>query len=131
MTDIWSGIGSAPPCAPVAARGAEPGFPPQFPLAVYAAANVALLLIGSIVANLIATTGAAILFIGATKDEKIRAFDRETGQVLWEYTLPAGGYATPATYELDGRQYVVIPTAGGKMGTKKGDAYVAFALPEE
>jgi quinoprotein glucose dehydrogenase len=51
--------------------------------------------------------------------------------VLWEVELPAGGYATPATYEYQGRQYVVIAAGGGKMGTKKGDAYVAFALPQE
>jgi quinoprotein glucose dehydrogenase len=75
-------------------------------------------------------TAGGLLFIGATKDEKFRAFDKRTGEVLWETALPAGGYATPATYEVDGRQYVVIAAGGGKMGTKSGDAYVAFALPE-
>ena len=75
-------------------------------------------------------TAGGLLFIGATKDEKFRAFDKETGAVLWETDLPAGGYATPATYEVDGKQYVVIATGGGKMGTKSGDAYVAFALPD-
>ena len=75
-------------------------------------------------------TAGGLVFIGATKDEQFRAFDKHTGQVLWETSLPAGGYATPATYEADGRQYVVIAAGGGKMGTKSGDAYVAFALPD-
>jgi len=75
-------------------------------------------------------TAGGLLFIAATQDEKIRAFDTDTGDVLWEAQLPAGGYATPATYATDGRQYVVIAAGGGKMGTKSGDAYVAFALPE-
>jgi quinoprotein glucose dehydrogenase len=75
-------------------------------------------------------TAGGLVFIGATKDERFRAFDKRTGEVLWETTLPAGGYATPATYEIDGRQFVVIAAGGGKMGTKSGDAYVAFALPE-
>lgn len=75
-------------------------------------------------------TAGGVLFIGATRDEKFRAFDMKTGRVLWETDLPAGGYATPATYSVNGRQYVVIAAGGGKMGTKSGDAYVAFALPE-
>jgi len=75
-------------------------------------------------------TAGGLIFIGATKDEKFRAFDKRTGKVLWETSLPAGGYATPATYEVNGKQYVVIAAGGGKMGTKSGDAYVAFALPE-
>ena len=48
---------------------------------------------------------------------------------LFKARLPAAGYATPATYSVDGKQYVVIPAGGGKMGTKPGDAYVAFSLP--
>ncbi|HVR36887.1 MAG TPA: PQQ-binding-like beta-propeller repeat protein [Methylomirabilota bacterium] len=75
-------------------------------------------------------TAGGVIFIAASKDEKFRAFDQRTGEVLWETRLPAGGYATPATYEVNGRQYVVIACGGGKMGTKSGDAYVAFALPE-
>jgi quinoprotein glucose dehydrogenase len=75
-------------------------------------------------------TAGGLVFIGATKDERFRAFDKRTGRVLWETTLPAGGYATPATYEVGGKQYVVIAAGGGKMGTKSGDAYVAFALPD-
>ena len=76
-----------------------------------------------------AITAGGVLFIGATNDEKFRAFDMKTGRRLWETSLPAGGYATPATYVVDGRQYVVIAAGGGKMGTKSGDSYVAYALP--
>jgi len=75
-------------------------------------------------------TAGGVLFIAATKDEMFRAFATATGELLWETKLPAGGYATPATYEAGGRQFVVIASGGGKMGTKSGDAYVAFALPE-
>jgi quinoprotein glucose dehydrogenase len=74
-------------------------------------------------------TGGGLIFIGASKDEMFRAFDRRSGKILWQFKLPAGGYATPATYSIDGRQFVVIACGGGKMGTKSGDAYVAFALP--
>ncbi|TVP51026.1 MAG: pyrroloquinoline quinone-dependent dehydrogenase [Mongoliibacter sp.] len=76
-----------------------------------------------------ATTAGGLVFIAATKDEKIRAFDKDTGRVLWEAKLPAAGHATPAIYEVKGKQYIVIACGGGK-GTKSGDAYVAFALPE-
>ena len=74
-------------------------------------------------------TAGGLLFIAATKDEKIRAFDKSTGEVLWEAQLPAGGYATPSTYWANGKQYIVIGCGGGKMGTKSGDAIIAFALP--
>lgn len=71
-----------------------------------------------------------LVFIGATQDEKIRAFDQNTGQVLWEFQLPAGGYATPSIYMIDGKQYVVIAAGGGaKPQTKLGKSIVAFALP--
>ena len=76
-------------------------------------------------------TAGGLLFIGATKDEMFRAFDAHNGELLWQTRLPAGGYATPATYLVSGRQYVVIGCGGGKMGTKSGDAYVAFALPRK
>jgi quinoprotein glucose dehydrogenase len=76
------------------------------------------------------STKGGLIFIAATKDEKIRAFDKTTGQVLWEAQLPAAGYATPATYSIDGRQFVVIACGGGKIGSKSGDSYVAFALPK-
>ena len=75
-------------------------------------------------------TAGGLIFIGATKDEKFRAFDTATGEVLWEAPLPAGGVRDAGTYAVDGRQYVVIAAGGGKMGTKSGDAYVAFALPD-
>ena len=74
-------------------------------------------------------TAGGLIFIGGSLDEHFRAFDKDTGEELWKTKLPAGGYATPATYEIDGKQYVVIAAGGGKMGTKAGDAYVAFALP--
>lgn len=75
-------------------------------------------------------TAGNLLFIAATMDEKIRAFDRRNGDLLWEAQLPAAGYATPSVYAVDGRQYLVIACGGGKLNTKSGDAYVAFALPE-
>jgi quinoprotein glucose dehydrogenase len=78
----------------------------------------------------IATAG-GLVFIGATRDERIRAFHQRTGEVLWEYQLPAGGYATPSTYAVNGRQYVVIGAGGGgKAGTKQGNTYMAFVLPD-
>ncbi|MBS0000517.1 MAG: PQQ-binding-like beta-propeller repeat protein, partial [Cyclobacteriaceae bacterium] len=69
-------------------------------------------------------------FIAASKDEKFRAFDKKTGEALWETKLPYGGYATPAVYEAGGKQYVVIACGGGKMGTPSGDVYMAFSLPD-
>lgn len=74
-------------------------------------------------------TAGDLVFIGASLDEKFRAFDKATGEMLWEVQLPAGGYATPASYAVDGVQYVVIAAGGGKMGTASGDAYVAYRLP--
>lgn len=77
-------------------------------------------------------TSGGIVFVAATADEKIRAFEKQSGKVLWEYQLPAGGYATPSIYVLGGRQYVVIAAGGGgKNATKAGDSIVAFALPTE
>lgn len=78
-----------------------------------------------------AVTAGGIIFIGATKDEKFRAFDKTNGEILWEYKLPAGGYATPSVYQVDGKQYVVIAAGGGgKVVSPSGDAYVAFTLTE-
>ena len=74
-------------------------------------------------------TDGGLIFIGATKDEKFRVFNKYTGEVLWETKLPYGGYATPAVYAVNGKQYVVIACGGGKMGTPSGDVYVAFSLP--
>lgn len=76
-------------------------------------------------------TAQGLIFIGATADDYLRAFDIETGEELWKGRLPAGGQATPMTYRVseDGRQFVVI-AAGGHSGldTKTGDSLVAFAL---
>lgn len=77
-------------------------------------------------------TAGGLVFIAGTKDEKFRAFDKTTGEVLWEHKLPAGGYATPATFSVDGKQYVVIAAGGaGKLRTKAGDSFVVFTLREE
>jgi quinoprotein glucose dehydrogenase len=75
-------------------------------------------------------TGGGLLFIGATKDGLFRAFDQRDGKQLWQTTLPAAAFATPSTYVVKGKQYVVIACGGTKLGTKKGDSYVAYALPE-
>ena len=76
-------------------------------------------------------TAGGIIFIAATSDEKIRAFDKDNGSILWEYSLPAAGYATPAVYQINNKQYLVIACGGGKLGTKSGDTYVAFSLSHE
>jgi quinoprotein glucose dehydrogenase len=78
-------------------------------------------------------TAGGLLFIGATSfDKKFRAFDKSTGELLWEATLPFAGNATPATYEVNGRQYVVIAAGGGKDPKgASGGIYVAFALPKQ
>jgi quinoprotein glucose dehydrogenase len=72
-------------------------------------------------------TAGGLVFIAGTKDEKIRAFDKKTGKVVWEYQLPAGGFATPISYAIGGKQFVVI-AAGGGRGQKTGGNYIAFAL---
>jgi quinoprotein glucose dehydrogenase len=74
-------------------------------------------------------TAGGLIFIAATADETIRAFDKATGKVLWQATLPFSGNATPSTYMVDGRQYVVISAGGGKSGRPAGSSLVAFALP--
>ncbi len=72
-----------------------------------------------------------LVFIAGTKDEKIHAYDNESGGLLREHALPAGGYATPSTYRAKGRQYDVIEAGGaGKLRSKAGDAFVAFHLPD-
>ena len=76
-------------------------------------------------------TAGGLVFIGAAMDERLHAFDKDSGELLWEFQMDAGGYATPATYQVNGRQYVVIAAGGGgKPGTKPGDKYYCFALPE-
>jgi len=74
-------------------------------------------------------TAAGLVFIAASRDGMIRAFNKRTGQLLWSYPLPAPGFATPSVYELNGKQYLVIACGGGKLGTKSSDTYMAFALP--
>lgn len=81
-------------------------------------------------------TAGGLVFIGSTMDRKFRAFDTSTGEVLWEAELPTGGMALPATYEVDGKQYVVIAAGGGTgmrgarpVETPPGSSYVAFSLP--
>jgi quinoprotein glucose dehydrogenase len=79
----------------------------------------------------VATAG-GVIFVAATADEKIRAFESHSGRMLWEHQLPAGGYATPSVYMVGGKQYVVIAAGGsGKNATKSGDSIVAFALHEQ
>ena len=83
-------------------------------------------------------TAGGVVFIGATNfDKKFRAFDKATGKLLWETSLPFSGNGTPATYEVDGRQFVVVPAGGGKPqgqlgpAAASGGSYVAFTLPGE
>ncbi len=74
-------------------------------------------------------TRGGLVFIAATQDGKIRAFDKSAGRLLWEAMLPAPGYATPSTFAVHGRQFVVVAAGGGKLGSKSSDTYVAFTLP--
>ncbi|MGA8044144.1 MAG: c-type cytochrome, partial [Terracidiphilus sp.] len=76
-------------------------------------------------------TAGGVLFIGATVyDRQFRAFDASTGQLLWQTTLPFAGMATPSTYMVNGRQYVVIASSGGRdPKSPTGGSYIAFALP--
>ena len=76
-------------------------------------------------------TKGGLVFIASTMDEKFRAFNNITGEVVWDHQLSAGGFATPATYEVDGEQYIVIAAGGGKSGLKSGDEYIAFSLQDD
>jgi quinoprotein glucose dehydrogenase len=77
-------------------------------------------------------TAGGVVFIGATADNYIRAFDVNDGKQLWQERLPAGGQATPMSYSINGRQYVVIAAGGhGSFGTKLGDYVIAYALPQQ
>jgi quinoprotein glucose dehydrogenase len=79
----------------------------------------------------IVTAGGVVFIAGTVYDRKFRAFDARTGKLLWETTLPFAGIATPSTYMIDGRQYVVIAASGGRDPKGPvGGAYVAFALPQ-
>jgi quinoprotein glucose dehydrogenase len=75
-------------------------------------------------------TGSGLIFIAATRDEKIRAFDKSNGKMLWEALLPAAGYASPSSYSIKGKQYIVIACGGGKLKSKSGDKYVAYCLED-
>jgi len=76
-------------------------------------------------------TAGGLIFIAATNyDKKFHVFDKTTGKLLWETTLPAAGNATPAVYEVNGREYIVIACGGGKSKAAPGGSYVAFALGE-
>ncbi len=75
-------------------------------------------------------TASGLIFIGATADETFRAFDKDTGKILWQAKLPFGGNATPSIYMVGGRQYVVISAGGQKSGRPAGGSIVAFALPD-
>jgi len=75
-------------------------------------------------------TAGGLVFTAAAMDDRLRAFDAETGKELWSFALPAGGQATPMTYSIAGKQYLVIAAGGhGKIGTKLGDYVLAFTLP--
>lgn len=73
-------------------------------------------------------SSSGLIFMAGTLDEKFRVFDSKDGSLLFETMLPAAGFATPAVYAVDGKQYIVIACGGGKLGKKSGDAYVAFSL---
>ncbi|WAS99893.1 glucose/quinate/shikimate family membrane-bound PQQ-dependent dehydrogenase [Rouxiella chamberiensis] len=78
------------------------------------------------------STAGNVFFIAATADNYIRAFNMSNGDQLWQARLPAGGQATPMTYEVNGKQYVVIAAGGhGSFGTKLGDHIIAYALPDD
>lgn len=74
-------------------------------------------------------TAGGLVFISATPDKKFRAFDKETGKIVWEAELPSGGFTTPSTFMVEGKQYIVIGAGGGR-GTEPGDHFVAFTLQE-
>jgi quinoprotein glucose dehydrogenase len=75
-------------------------------------------------------TAGGLVFIGGSKDERLHAYDAKTGALLWQHPLGAGGYATPATYAVGGRQFIVIGAGGGgKPRTPSSDTFIAFALP--
>ena len=78
----------------------------------------------------IVTQNGLLIIAATTYDKKIRAFDKLTGALLWEAELPAAGNATPSTYMVDGKQFIVIACGGGKNGAPSGGTYVAFALPD-
>lgn len=98
-------------------------FPMPFPVPF----NLGMPMLGGPIA-----TAGNVLFVGATADNYLRAYNMTTGEKLWKGRLPAGGQATPMTYEANGKQYVLISAGGhGSFGTKMGDYIVAYALPDD
>ena len=75
-------------------------------------------------------TAGGLIFIGATNDGKMRAFDKDTGDMLWEHDLPFDGNATPSVYAVDGKQYVIISCGGAKKKPVHGGMLMAFSLPD-
>lgn len=76
-------------------------------------------------------TKGGLIFIGASMDERFHVYNKKNGELLWEFQLEAGGYATPSTYTVNGKQYVIIAAGGGgKPGTRAGDKYYCFSLPD-
>jgi len=75
-------------------------------------------------------TKGGLIFIAASADETIRAFDKDTGKILWQAKLPFSGNATPSVYMIDGKQYIAISAGGGKSNRPSGGSVVAFALPD-
>jgi quinoprotein glucose dehydrogenase len=79
------------------------------------------------------STAGGLIFIGATDDNRFRAFESKTGNELWTVKMPASAHATPATYKKDGRQFVVIVATGGSLVESpiESDVVMAFALPKK
>jgi quinoprotein glucose dehydrogenase len=75
-------------------------------------------------------TASGLLFIAATYDGHLRAFDTKTGKVIWQYKLPAGAFATPVTYMVNGKQFIAIACGGTRYGLPAGDSYIALSLPD-
>ncbi|WP_435380174.1 PQQ-binding-like beta-propeller repeat protein [Cyclobacterium jeungdonense] len=75
-------------------------------------------------------TAGGLLFIAATADAKIRAFDKDNGKVLWEHQLPAEGHATPSVYAVNGKQYLAISVGGSKLKPHPEGAVFVFSLPD-
>jgi quinoprotein glucose dehydrogenase len=74
-------------------------------------------------------SASGLIFIAASLDDRLRAYATDSGKLLWEVKLPAGGQATPMTYAINGRQYLVIAAGGYKGDSTRGDYVLAYALP--
>ena len=77
----------------------------------------------------VVTAGGLVFIAATTTDDRLRAFDTDNGKLLWHVKLPAGGQATPMTYAIGGRQFLVIAAGGYKSDTTRGDYVIAYALP--